>query len=631
MTRAKRARSQTQTGRPTKRRQRVPPPRERDQEQTVKRPDVARRKQEAKLFRQYVVKASFTGLLNPDLGQDGKIVFNEVLEEHIEAISKMSVQASLVANETLLKYLRRGQLPTLDVTFFRRCMTANGESDEILQAVLDRHFGNHPPIDRTIGDWQLVTWAAKQLYTNFQNNIWMNFESRLFGFVKEWVRICNVGEYLVPVIFRLILGRSIYDTYVLPQGVWRFIGAMRASLGFDPEEGYPMAEFIPERAPLEVMIRFSFEILDFYLFHGLPGGFSLVPVHKVKRHYVTLCTTGLYLVLSNIFRRMGESTPEWIQEVTLQQQSLAIEEYRDLMWRRTFRLDRLSRGEFHWMIETDGVAASVHFRKRKKTDTGTSSLSPTEIAAQRVIAIDPGRKNLITACEKLDDDRYRFWSLSRGGYYGSFQSSTKKLARWESALADINAQLSNFSIRSADPELCAGYRRVYFEQYNRWWDAKLQKKWAREKFYVYSAKRSCIDRFFGSFCVAGQERPVVLYGAVKLRSHGPGELSVPVKRVFEACKRFYATIKVNEYLTTQCHSVCHARMHPVKNEGANRPAHGLKYCARCKMFVNRDRDACKSILHAGTSNPRPAYLSFKRPYEYKETLTCLPAPKSRGM
>ena len=130
-----------------------------------------------------------------------------------------------------------------------------------------------------------------------------------------------------------------------------------------------------------------------------------------------------------------------------------------------------------------------------------------------------------------------------------------------------------------------------------------------------------IDRFFMSFMAGGLPKPIIAYGAASIRAGGRGELNVPAKAVYVACRRFYLTFKVNEHLTTQCHSECGSRMHPV---GLKRPVRGLKYCPVCKKFVNRDRDACKSIDHVASSILRPYYLRFKRPYEWKQALDLLP-------
>jgi hypothetical protein len=308
-------------------------------------------------------------------------------------------------------------------------------------------------------------------------------------------------------------------------------------------------------------------------------------------------------------------------------QKVALEDYREMMWGGIFDPSRLSKDVFGHMIETDGVAASVHF-KRLKSHHPPSSKPDVKTLLQnnpRVISIDPGRINIITAYERTTDNRDRFWCFSRRSYYQTIRTSLEKMRRWGLVLQDVYQEMSTYSLRTLDQELCTGYRRVYFEQYNRLWAVRLHKRWAREGFHIYSAKRSTLDKFFASFVKTDRRPPIILYGAAAVRSGGRGELSVPIKKVFETCSRFYTTVKVNEHLTTKCHQACGSRMHPIKRRFDRRPLHGLLYCPECKVFVNRDRNAPRNIMDIGMSEDRPQHLAFNRPYEYRRALEVLPS------
>jgi hypothetical protein len=46
--------------------------------------------------------------------------------------------------------------------------------------------------------------------------------------------------------------------------------------------------------------------------------------------------------------------------------------------------------------------------------------------------------------------------------------------------------------------------------------------------------------------VKGEEKPLIVYGAASMNPSGKGELAVPVKYVYEKCKRKYKTIRVDE-------------------------------------------------------------------------------------
>jgi hypothetical protein len=636
MTKRKRQRAQEEGGKSSKRGKVKPPSKKRDNEPDGdpppprSRPDRGRKKAESSLYDSFVIKSSLSGLILPSLGVEVKTVFLEILEEHIKTISQMAVRGSLLANEVMLERFRRGEEVAYDSTFFRRCMCGDGgQNDPTFDWVLQECFGDHPHINRNVGDWPIINYAANRLQTCFTNDVWMRFESRLKSYVRDWLEI--FGDIAsASVVVALILGTPFATTTALGRLEWQFIAGERRRLGLDGNP-YPQERFIPEAAPIGHMLGSLYNMMDFRKTFGIfGGGFSLVPLNKIKRHYVTIDTSGLYLMLSQVFRRLGERTPLWIQEAVTQEQGQAIVEYRDVMW-RMFDVSRLSKHEFTHTIDTDGVATSLHFR-RPKSATPNLSISPADLREKhRIISIDPGRVNIITAHEIDTTGKDKFYTFSRRSYYGAIKSSLGRLKSWETALQDINAEMSLYSIRTAHADLCAGYRRVYFNQYNRLWAVRFDKRWARERFHIYIAKRSCLDRFFASFLKEDRRPPTILYGAASLRPGGVGEMSVPVKKVLKTCRRFFLTVLVSEYLTTKCHSACGSRMHPVRNRQGvlpipprRRGIRGLYYCAKCKRFVNRDRDACKSIRHTGLADERPRYLSFTRPYEARGTLDVLP-------
>lgn len=615
-------------------RKRVKPPRQEpgsDEEPSPnagkrKREDVSQRKQERRLHRQYVVKASLGGSLSVFLSEDVRDAFREVVDEYVSSISQMLVMGSLVANETILEMFRRGQDVKIgDYLFFRRAMTGNARGHPVMRDVLEASFAD-TDIERSQGDWASLNFASQQFYTNFDNALWMSFIPRYVGFVTDYA---NRFDFDLPrVVASIIFGFRHHVHCALDRNAWEFIEQQRQYFG-NPEY------FVPERADGDLLLRMLYRILDFRFAYGLSGGFSLVPLSKIKRHHITIDTTALYLILSRIFAKLGERTPRWMQEVVLLEQKQAIHVYRDMMWGMMFdNFSGLSSGEFIHMISTDGMAVSVNFQRPRREPTGGS---PAELdQSQRRIAFDPGRHHLLVGHEVGVDGRDRWWTLSRGAYYGAIRGSIKKMAKWESsALGDVYAEWSATSIRSADPELCAAYRRVYFDNYDRLWAVKLHKRFARERFHIYSRKRSTIDKFFIGIMKQDRRRPVILYGGAALRPGGVGELSVPVKRVLQACKRFYKVIMVNEHLTTKAHSVCGSYMHPVKNRRAShqdvvkaKPIHGIKYCPTCRCFVNRDRDAAKSMHHASV-DPRPEYLSFTRPYEWMQPIAAFPPKQTR--
>ena len=584
----------------------------------AKRPDRSARLQGRRGTKTVSVKASFLGRWATHCPGEVKTILDELLEQYVVSISQMAVRGSLVANEAILNYLRLGQVPPVSSTFMRQCMTGDAD-DPVIQTTIQSDFSDHPAIVRTVGDWVPLNYTANLYTTVFDNNLWMHFESRLKNYIRDWVEVNQIDQGLLKVIEARITGRPNSRITVLPESVWAFINEERLQLG-NPEVLYPQS------TRSDVLLRYMFRILEYKRVHNRPCGFSIAPIHKVRRHHIVIDTTVLYSMLSEVFNRLGEKSPEWIHEVALLEKTQAIHQYRDLMWTNLVDYSGLSRYEFTHRVVTDGVQATFVFQGPKsqsdeKLDLASILQRVDSQQILRVIAIDPGRTNLITAYDPLCG---RFYTFSRRSYYSGISNNLERIRRWERQLQDVNEALSMFSLRSTDLDVCRGYRRVYFEVYNRLWSARIQRKRSKESFRVFSVKQSILDRFFMSFMKGGLPKPIIAYGTAQMRAGGRGELSVPVKRVYNVCKRFYSTFQVNEHLTTQCHSECGSRMHPVKKEQAEKPVRGLKYCPVCHQFVNRDRDACKSIYHAATFETRPFYLRFNRPYQWMEPLELLP-------
>ncbi|KAM3571160.1 hypothetical protein VYU27_006804 [Nannochloropsis oceanica] len=133
------------------------------------------------------------------------------------------------------------------------------------------------------------------------------------------------------------------------------------------------------------------------------------------------------------------------------------------MWDETFRVGGLrNQRVFHNRVSRGGVSVSVFFHvakerlEREKAERvrvekedeekemlerqqGQENLQP--VRERRIVAIDPGRVNLITA---LDLHTGKIKTLTRRAYYekGRINECKRKFSSWEDALGDINAAFS---------------------------------------------------------------------------------------------------------------------------------------------------------------------------------------------
>ena len=196
-------------------------------------------------------------------------ILTEVVETYVSNISKMVVKGSMVANEALLAYLRVGNVPDLTTTFFRQCMTGE-TTDPIIQQVLVQEFQQHPPIERKLGDGHVLNYSTNLYYTNFDNALWMHFETRVYNHVKDLCQVFRTGidDDLESTIRAFIFGRQAPRPTVLQKDVWNFIDQERDAL----ENPQP---FYVESARTDLLLKYMYRMLEFKSIHHLHQGFSL--------------------------------------------------------------------------------------------------------------------------------------------------------------------------------------------------------------------------------------------------------------------------------------------------------------------------------------------------------------------
>lgn len=437
----------------------------------------------------------------------------------------------------------------------------------------------------------------------------------------------------------------------------------------------------------------SFQLLRLYLEFDVPKAFAMVPMSNVKRHHINLDTTTIVPIIKRAVKEFGNVSPKWMRKLarmaepdsrvhqwsrdggvgaTLDEvlgslelmedpefaaevrseysEALAANQKKlDYAWRRFFSLEGLRNRQRYTFsgLTTNGVAASIKFTRPK-----TTPRSPEDEAIQKHQAlvlenrvdvfIDPGRSNMVTALRVEPDGTETWMKLSRSGYYHSFRGGRCQLKSLNGLLRDVDAAFAQPGVSyKSTPAAHDAYIRTYIQHYVRLWTIRGGKRYARTIFFVTMCKRRCLDRFFASFVVPDQPRPHVWYGNGTFGTHSSGAdgLAVPTKYVLKACKRMHITFLVDEFMTSQMHSRCEERMDKVRTRrfigpevrwgASKRDVRGVHWCVGCKMFVDRDRDACRSIGHAALSMERPLYLQRDVPRRDRITREILPPRRFR--
>ena len=560
----------------------------------------------------------------------------QLLDKQIESLSQMAVRGSMVANEVLNTCLREGvPLPDLSSTnFYRHCIVGKS-TDPMVSRILETCFANHPEIPRVKGDWAAVNILTNRYVVNVKNAFSVPFLNRQKTFLTKWLEHMDFDKSYRFDIICQINGWPRKTPHVFPAEVHDLVKRHRELLQ-EP------ADLHPKALDPHVVVRYYYDMQCFYDLIGL-ARISLLPLCNFRRHFMTIDSTVLLNLLLNVFDEMGNCAPDWIQDIALYNNVAqdAIHACRDEMWYKTFALHALktsAKRRFDYQVGTDGIAACFHFSvpKVEATETGNEDCSQSVFRdAKRVIAIDPGRSNLVTAYDSFFE---KYYTLTRKEYYGAFRGSMEKIKTWEAKLSPIYEEMSKFSLKTMDAAKCNGYRKVYFKWYATIWRSRLARNRARESFNVFIKKKTVLDRFFSHMRgPSDSPAPKVAYGAAAIRPHAQGELSVPVKGVLRVCRKFYETHLVNEHLTTKSHEACGSRMHPVKNQNENDqepakyPIRGLYWCPTCRKFVNRDRNAALNILLVALCvHGRPNHLAFGQARVYMRTLTLLPPKQAKN-
>jgi hypothetical protein len=569
-----------------------------------KRPDLVIKGKQKKGTVEKIIKKSLFGTLR-------KKQLYPIISKWVSNASKTMNRGSLLFNRFLIHCLSNNiELPDFSLNpsedsstqnFFNHCFKTGktgikkSKSNFDIQTVWNQYFQSFPPLTTETGDSRTITWIAKNYSTVFNNSLEFNFESRQKRYIRHWLEQNNLNKDWIHSIRCAVNGWNCRTEP--PLEAREFILSQRQLL-IPPEDGISDEWLKGNR---NTILRYFWVILKYLETIDTAKKFSLAPIHTISSHFLMIDTTVLYYM-----SRDAGIIPE----------NLKYEEFntkKDKYFRDIFKFKESERYRFSEKIQTDGVSVCFHYRipnpKKEETDIEKAEY-------ERMIGIDPGRSNLIFGVEKTPKG-LQTYRLTRNQYYCASGMTKRKqrASKWQQEIQEEEQVFSRVSPKTTNPVQWDSFLRDYISVYDRLWEVKTGKKWARARFRVFGLKKKALDRFFNR--MEGSVKPLICFGSSKFKSNGKGELSAPTTSIFKACERRFKVELIYEFRTTKVCVNCDCVLQPVriysKKLGKYKEIRGLRRCSSsvCSQtsYKNRDLNAALNILRCHSSFPRPKILS----------------------
>jgi len=345
--------------------------------------------------------------------------------------------------------------------------------------------------------------------------------------------------------------------------------------------------------------------------------FNLVPMCNIKSHFVTVDSRILYGIMKEISPEFNVSSEEFSGE------------NRETYWKSLFDFKRLKVSKqkvFTGLIETDGVALCVHYRRLKRdrpvppsanhedmktADPATQKVEDNdcmaaaakhedkkeaELATQEVehndlvVDADPGNTNIITIAlpRRVEDDTdgnlrqkdMRILSFSRARYdrESEIMNARKKTETWNAGMKEHLEALSEVTSRGADFEAFWKFMEVRVVPWAALWKEYTKSRWALLRMNLYCRKQRAFVNCFNELSALKEDesqRLVIAYGAGRLMTQ-KGTTPAPTTRTYKECAWRFVTVTVDEFRTSYTHHELGCTLQRVEMEKCQRSPEDIK-------------------------------------------------------
>jgi len=562
-----------------------------------KRPDRAKKLQDRKDKFETVVKASLRKLLCLDGPTKAKAC--QLIEKRVIECSKRTHNASLALNLLVRKWFDQKDAKKVivpkfwDTTFVRQLFLGIQGAHKPFQDIKELS-STYPDLfgqsERSDGDRNIYSHAAIRLATNIKNHLRLN----LTKVIKSYIRLeLQDKDDQVDAIYQAFgWDRKCDKSFQVSKKI-RDILALN-----DCDELNPA--WIKKDDNLPKMLRLFVHVNRLLKETDGQKLFNILPICRIKPHFITIDTSSMVPLLKEL-GLIRTSKPKDVDSKALWESFVDVSKV------------KTARTTFTGTIDTDGIAINVHFSRQKNMPIKGKEVS---IEGKRLLAIDPGRVNIFTIVEKLDNEKFKQYVLTRGHYYkaSGITKAKKKTEAWNMSVKSELTALSLKSSKSVDLDRFLDYLATVKAVEGRLWDLYLQRKWRDQTLRLYGGKKRAFANFFNRLNL--NENTIVAFGSAKFAPTGKGELTVPTTRAYKELSYRVKTILIDEFRTTKVFWKDDTILQSVarKNtEGSGyETVRGLLWCGstNSNKFVNRDMNAAINIWRCGMMYPsRPTSLT----------------------
>ena len=602
------------------------------------RADRATKIQRRKVTKMLTVKCALRGRVR--CGADPAIAIRVVrqLQMRVEAYSKRVVNASLAFSGIVKGLFRRepeedtmevddedlawmAQVPVpaefFTQTFFRQLMLGTEGATQPSEVVVQYHQA-HPqlllPGHRHLGDRNIYSAAATQYLTNLKNAL----REEVDGRIKVACRRLGLppGEACVA-RYRIngwTLTPRLGCCLPQPEAADSAVSMHRRVLGLEGRDKLD-DRWLEDDANLPGLLRYNAFLNKVYQAADAKL-FNVVPICKVRAHYIRVDTS----VLFGVLRDAGV--------ISKQVASATFDTLRDVFWNDTFDFRKIKPGgfEFGGSISTDGVSLCSTFEKAVAVEVSSTAPATTSVSRGGrggrasseydpspdaiVVGNDPGRVNIYYMAG-IHEGQTKVVKLTRKQYYTESGCITarRNSERWSRGIKDQLVALSDASTKGISCTAHEWHLSQFEIHKQALWDEYLKPRWARQRLSLYGGKKRVFANFFNRLArqFAGG-RLVVAYGNARFPSGAAGEQSVPTTRAYKECASRVETYWTDEFRTSKVHCVDDSVLELVATMSRRRVAlRGLLFNPSLHKFVSRDLNAALNIRRI-LLGPRPDIL-----------------------